>query len=150
MLQSMVMSAQTDTELYRVLMPDSYNWKEFHELAMAWGSHASFNFNSIDLRYSDLKASKLYYAAERLKKPEELSDTFRDTLISDLRKNAKAFLKGLIVDGDYLGIQYYAQFAIIKKTNIDEIIEFANAQEQEEIAAYLNEYKVNTLRMKVK
>ena len=139
-----VKSAETEQELIKVLMPGKSTKTERGNLEFAklWNNNAEFNFRPIDAGFSELKCvDKLKYAEIRLQYSDTLDTSIKETLIKYLSRNAKEFIKKCIDLESVAYLESYEKFDIIKKTNIDEMIEYANKQKKKMFIKHLEKYK---------
>ena len=139
-----VRSAQTDEIKYKVWMGGDCTQGEYcYTLASSWGRNATFNFNAVDEFFPKIKGvyHKLRVALNRLHYPIDLTDEQKEMYSSYIVHSAKNAVK-LCIDTDDMELLLSCEpLGIIKKNNIDELLEYATEKKAVSFTAYLLEYK---------
>ncbi len=139
-----VRSAQTDEIKYKVWMGADRTQGEYcYTLASSWGRNATFNFNAIDEMFPKIKGiyHKIKVAMNRLRYPVDLTDEQKEIYRSYIVRSAKNAVK-LCIDTDDMKLLLSCEpLGIIKKNNIDELLEYATEKKAVSFTAYLLEYK---------
>lgn len=139
-----VRSAQTDEIKYKVWMGGDCTQGEYcYTLASSWGRNATFNFNAVDEFFPKIKGAyhKLRVALNRLRYPIDLTDEQKEMYRSYIVRSAKNAVK-LCIDTDDMELLLSCEpLGIIKKNNIDELLEYATEKKAVQFTAYLLEYK---------
>ena len=139
-----VRSAQTDEIKYKVWMgADGIRSKYCNILESSWGRNATFNFNAVDEFFPKIKGMyhKIRVALNRLHYPIDLTDEQKEMYRSYIVRSAKNAVK-LCIDTDDMELLLTIEtFGIIKKNNIDELLEYATEKKAVQFTAYLLEYK---------
>ena len=139
-----VRSAQTDEIKYKVWMGGDCTQGEYcYTLASSWGRKATFNFNAVDEFFPKIKGTyhKIRVALNRLHYPIDLTDEKKEMYRSYIVRSAKNAVK-LCIDTDDMELLLTIEtFGIIKKNNIDELLEYATEKKAVSFTAYLLEYK---------
>ena len=139
-----VRSAQTDEIKYKVWMGGDCTQGEYcYTLASSWGRNATFNFNAVDEFFPKIKGvyHKIKVAMNRLHYPIDLTDEQKEMYRSYIVRSAKNAVK-LCIDTDDMELMLdLEQFGVIKKSNIDELLEYATEKKAVQFTAYLLEYK---------
>lgn len=137
-------SAQTDEIKYKVWMGADRTQGEYcYTLASSWGRNATFNFNAIDEMFPKIKGiyHKIKVAMNRLRYPVDLTDEQKEIYRSYIVRSAKNAVK-LCIDTDDMKLLLSCEpLGIIKKNNIDELLEYATEKKAVSFTAYLLEYK---------
>ena len=139
-----VRSAQTDEIKYKVWMGGDCTQGEYcYTLASSWGRNATFNFNAVDEFFPKIKGvyHKIKVAINRLRYPVDLTDEQKEMYSSYIVRSAKNAVK-LCIDTDDMELLLSCEpLGIIKKNNIDELLEYATEKKAVQFTAYLLEYK---------
>ena len=139
-----VRSAQTDEIKYKVWMGADRTQGEYcYTLASSWGRNATFNFNAVDEFFPKIKGvyHKIKVAMNRLRYPVDLTDEQKEMYRSYIVHSAKNAVK-LCIDTDDIELLLSCKpLGIIKKNNIDELLEYATEKKAVSFTAYLLEYK---------
>lgn len=139
-----VRSAQTDEIKYKVWMGGDCTQGEYcYTLASSWGRNATFNFNAVDEFFPKIKGvyHKIRVALNRLRYPIDLTDEQKEMYSSYIVHSAKNAVK-LCIDTDDMELLLSCEpLGIIKKNNIDELLEYATEKKAVQFTAYLLEYK---------
>ena len=139
-----VRSAQTDEIKYKVWMGGDCTQGEYcYTLASSWGRNATFNFNAVDEFFPKIKGMyhKIRVALNRLHYPIDLTDEKKEMYRSYIVRSAKNAVK-LCIDTDDMELLLSCEpLGIIKKNNIDELLEYATEKKAVQFTAYLLEYK---------
>ena len=139
-----VRSAQTDEIKYKVWMGGDCTQGEYcYTLASSWGRNATFNFNAVDEFFPKIKGMyhKIKVAMNRLRYPVDLTDEQKEIYRSYIVRSAKNAVK-LCIDTDDMELLLSCEpLGIIKKNNIDELLEYATEKKAVQFTAYLLEYK---------
>ena len=139
-----VRSAQTDEIKYKVWMgADGIRSKYCNILESSWGRNATFNFNAVDEFFPKIKGMyhKFKVAMNRLHYPIDLTDEQKEMYRSYIVRSAKNAVK-LCIDTDDMEMMLdLEQLGVIKKSNIDELLEYATEKKAVQFTAYLLEYK---------
>ena len=139
-----VRSAQTDEIKYKVWMgADSAQRSYRIMLLLSWGKNATFNFNAVDEMFPKIKGAyhKLRFAMNRLHYPIDLTDNQKEKYKSYIVQSADDAVK-LCIDTDDMELLLSCEpLGIIKKNNIDELLEYASEKKAVQFTAYLLEYK---------
>ena len=139
-----VRSAQTDEIKYKVWMGGDCTQGEYcYTLASSWGRNATFNFNAVDEFFPKIKGvyHKIKVAINRLRYPIDLTDEQKEMYRSYIVRSAKNAVK-LCIDTDDMELLLSCEpLGIIKKNNIDELLEYATEKKAVQFTAYLLEYK---------
>lgn len=139
-----VRSAQTDEIKYKVWMGGDCTQGEYcYTLASSWGRNATFNFNAVDEMFPKIKGiyHKIKVAMNRLRYPVDLTDEQKEIYRSYIVRSAKNAVK-LCIDTDDMELLLSCEpLGIIKKNNIDELLEYATEKKAVRFTAYLLEYK---------
>ena len=109
----------------------------------SWGRNATFNFNAVDEFFPKIKGvyHKIKVAMNRLRYPVDLTDEQKEMYSSYIVHSAKNAVK-LCIDTDDMELMLdLEQFGVIKKSNIDELLEYATEKKAVQFTAYLLEYK---------
>ena len=139
-----VKSAETDEIKYKVWMGMEGSHSPYAcLLASAWGKNATFNFVALDDFFSDIKGTenKLAVAINRLKYPIDLTESKKEDYIKYLGRNAKTLVQNCIDKADMEQLVFLSQFDIMKKNNIDAMIDYASKAKAVQFSAYLMDYK---------
>lgn len=139
-----VRSAETGEIKYKVWMgSDPKQRKYYCTLTSSWGKNATFNFGALDAAFSGIKGveHKIKVALNRLRYPENLSDGQRDSYVAYLVRSAKDLITSCIDSDDMETLLYCEPFGVIKKNNIDDLLEYAAKAKAIQFSAYLMEYK---------
>ena len=139
-----VRSAQTDEIKYKVWMGADRTQGEYcYTLASSWGRNATFNFNAVDEFFPKIKEAyhKIRVALNRLRYPIDLTDEQKEMYRSYIVRSAKNAVK-LCIDTDDMELLHSCEpLGLIKKNNIDELLEYATEKKAVSFTAYLLEYK---------
>ena len=139
-----VRSAQTDEIKYKVWMgADGIRSKYCNILESSWGRNATFNFNAVDEFFPKIKGMyhKIRVALNRLHYPVDLTDEHKEMYRSYIVRSAKNAVK-LCIDTDDMELLHILEtIGVIKKSNIDELLEYATEKKVVSFTAYLLEYK---------
>ena len=139
-----VRSAQTDEIKYKVWMgADGIRSKYCNILESSWGRNATFNFNAVDEFFPKIKGMyhKIRVALNRLRYPVDLTDEQKEMYRSYIVRSAKNAVK-LCIDTDDMEMMLdLEQLGVIKKNNINELLEYATEKKAVQFTAYLLEYK---------
>ena len=139
-----VRSAQTDEIKYKVWMgADGIRSEYCNILESSWGRNATFNFNAVDEFFPKIKGMyhKIRVALNRLHYPIDLTDEHKEMYRSYIVRSAKNAVK-LCIDTDDMELMIALEaFGVIKKNNIEELIEYATEKKAVSFTAYLLEYK---------
>ena len=139
-----VRSAQTDEIKYKVWMgADGIRSEYCNILESSWGRNATFNFNAVDEFFPKIKGMyhKIRVALNRLHYPIDLTDEHKEMYRSYIVRSAKNAVK-LCIDTDDMEMMLdLEQLGVIKKSNIDELLEYATEKKAVQFTAYLLEYK---------
>ena len=139
-----VRSAQTDEIKYKVWMgADGIRSEYCNMLESSWGRNATFNFNAVDEFFPKIKGMyhKFKVAMNRLHYPIDLTDEQKEMYRSYIVRSAKNAVK-LCIDTDDMEMMLdLEQLGVIKKSNIDELLEYATEKKAVQFTAYLLEYK---------
>ena len=139
-----VRSAQTDEIKYKVWMgADGIRSKYCNILESSWGRNATFNFNAVDEFFPKIKGvyHKIKVAMNRLRYPVDLTDKQKEIYRSYIVRSAKNAVK-LCIDTDDMEMMLdLEQLGVIKKNNINELLEYATEKKAVQFTAYLLEYK---------
>ena len=137
-------SAQTDEIKYKVWMgADGIRSEYCNILESSWGRNATFNFNAVDEFFPKIKGTyhKIRVALNRLHYPIDLTDEKKEMYRSYIVRSAKNEVK-LCIDTDDMELLLSCEpLGIIKKNNIDELLEYATEKKAVQFTAYLLEYK---------
>ena len=139
-----VRSAETEEIKFVLPMFADEKHYDYHSvLTGSWGGHADYNFAKLDEFFPGIKGvpNKIKAAVHRLRWPVELTDKAKDAYTAYLSKSAKDLVKGCIDAGDMETLIFCEPCGILKKNNIDELIEYATKAKSVEFAAYLMGYK---------
>ena len=139
-----VRSADTDEIKYKVWMgSDPKQRKYYCTLTSSWGRCASFNFSALDDAFAGIKGvdHKIRVALNRLRYPEMLSDTQKSTYIAYLVRTAKDLIISCINNDDMETLLFCEPYGVIKKNNIDDLLDYAAKKKATQFSAYLIEYK---------
>ena len=141
-----VRSAQTDEIKYKVWMGSDRTQGEYcNILESSWGRNATFNFNAVDEFFPKIKGMyhKIRVALNRLHYPIDLTDEHKEMYRSYIVRSAKNAVK-LCIDTDDMEMMLdLEQLGVIKKNNINELLEYATEKKAVSFTAYLLEYKEN-------
>ena len=141
-----VRSAQTDEIKYKVWMGANGIRSEYcNILESSWGRNATFNFNAVDEFFPKIKGMyhKIRVALNRLHYPIDLTDEHKEMYRSYIVRSAKNAVK-LCIDTDDMEMMLdLEQLGVIKKNNINELVEYATEKKAVSFTAYLLEYKEN-------
>ena len=139
-----VRSAQTDEIKYKVWMgADGIRSEYCNILESSWGRNATFNFNAVDEFFPKIKGMyhKFKVAMNRLHYPIDLTDEHKEMYRSYIVRSAKNAVK-LCIDTDDMEMMLdLEQLGVIKKNNINELLEYATEKKAVQFTAYLLEYK---------
>lgn len=135
-------------------------WNLHRLLREAWGNNNSFDFSSVDRFFKSIKepSIKVSIAVIRLLNPFELSEEARKNYESYLSRNAAGIIRQLIdadpKRSDLVWItdafssfipqsifELTDKLELLKKTNIDELIEYAQKENHTEWLAFLMDWK---------
>ena len=139
-----VRSADTDEIKYKVWMgSDPKQRKYYCTLTSSWGKCASFNFSALDEAFSGIKGvnHKIKVALNRLQYPEMLSDAQKNAYVTYLVRSAKDLIVSCIDNDDMETLLFCEPFGVIKKNNIDDLLDYAAKKKATQFSAYLIEYK---------
>ena len=144
-----VRSAQTDEIKYKVWMgADGIRSKYCNILESSWGRNATFNFNAVDEFFPKIKGMyhKIRVALNRLHYPVDLTDEHKEMYRSYIVRSAKNAVK-LCIDTDDMELLHILEtIGVIKKSNIDELLEYATEKKAVQFTAYLLEYKESNFK----
>ena len=139
-----VRSAQTDEIKYKVWMgADGIRGEYCNILESSWGRNATFNFNAVDEFFPKIKGAyhKIRVALNRLHYPVDLTDEHKEMYRSYIVRSAKNAVK-LCIDTDDMELLHILEtIGVIKKSNINELLEYATEKKAVQFTAYLLEYK---------
>lgn len=139
-----VRSAKTNEIKYKVWMGADKTQRSYYcTLKSSWGRNATFNFNAVDEFFPKIKGvyHKIKVAMNRLRYPVDLTDEQKEMYSSYIVHSAKNAVK-LCIDTDDMELMLdLEQFGVIKKSNIDELLEYATEKKAVQFTAYLLEYK---------
>ena len=139
-----VRSAQTDEIKYKVWMGADRTQRSYYcTLLSSWGRNATFNFNAVDEFFLKIKGTyhKLRVALNRLRYPVDLTDEQKEIYRSYIVRSAKNAVK-LCIDTDDMELMLdLEQFGVIKKNNIDELLEYATEKKAVQFSTYLLDKK---------
>lgn len=139
-----VRSAETDEIKFMIPMVSDPRQRSYYcTLTSSWGKNAGFNFDALDTFFPNIKGApiKLEVAVSRLRYPVELNDSQREAYISYLTRAAKDLVKSCIDRDDMDTLLLCEPFGILKKNNIDDLLEYASKKNAVSFSAYLLEYK---------
>ena len=138
-----VLSADNNQIKYSVTMESDGSSAHRSVLEDSWGPGTTFNFRAFDNYFTKIKGAelKLRTAISRLKDPVDLSDTGRQSYVAYIVRNAKKIMKDLIDSNDLDSISFFESFGTIKKSNIDELIDYAVNKQAVAFSAFLMNYK---------
>lgn len=139
-----VRKAETDEIKYKVWMGSDYKQRKYYcTLASSWGKNATFNFAALDMMFPDIKGTehKIRVALNRIRYPEKLSNAQRDEYIAYLVRCAKDLITRCIDCGDMETLLFCEPFGVIKKSNIENMLDYAVQKNAVQFSAYLQEYK---------
>ena len=139
-----VRSAQTDEIKYKVWMGISGNTSSYSYLiSSCWGEHASFDFKRFDNSFGEIKGlqNKLNIALNRLRYPVDLDESTKKSYMAYIVRMAKDVMKKCIDADDMDTLMLCEPFGIIKKANIDEMLDYAVTKQQAQFSAYFIDYK---------
>ena len=123
-----VRSAKTNEIKYKVWMGADKTQRSYYcTLKSSWGRNATFNFNAVDEFFPKIKGvyHKIKVAMNRLRYPVDLTDEQKEMYSSYIVHSAKNAVK-LCIDTDDMELMLdLEQFGVIKKSNIDELLEYA-------------------------
>lgn len=146
-----VRSSKDDSEKYRVRMPMGQKRKVYCTYASSWGKNAKFNFCAIDDIFNDLTPdAKLDYVFNRLHWQEGISEEMLDTLKKYISRNTKAIIVRICKKDTVDELGLFEPFGIIKKNNIDEMIDAATKAKAKKCTAWLLDWQNNNLSAKEK
>lgn len=139
-----VRSAETNEIKYRVWMggESSQAWY-YGTLYNSWGKNATFNFRAVDEVFSKISGPehKIKVALNRLRYPEMLSEDYKSVYIAYLSRFAKSLVISCIDNDDIETVVFCEPFGIIKKSNIDDFLDYAAKKKAPQFSAYFMEYK---------
>ena len=139
-----VRSAQTDEIKYKVWMgADGIRSEYCNILESSWGRNATFNFNAVDEFFPKIKGTyhKIRVALNRLHYPIDLTDEKKEMYRSYIVRSAKNEVK-LCIDTDDMELLLSCEpLGIIKKNNIDELLEYATEKKAVQFSTYLLDKK---------
>ena len=139
-----VRSAQTDEIKYKVWMgADGIRGEYCNILESSWGRNATFNFNAVDEFFPKIKRMyhKIRVALNRLHYPIDLTDEKKEMYRSYIVRSAKNAVK-LCIDTDDMELLLSCEpLGIIKKNNIDELLEYATEKKAVQFSTYLLDKK---------
>ena len=139
-----VRSAESDEIKFKVWMgADPSQRKYYCTLTSSWGKNASFNFLALDEAFAGIKGvdHKIRVALNRLRYPVMLSDTYKSSYVAYLVRSAKDLIKMCIDYDDMETLMFCEPFGVIKKNNIDDMLEYAAQNKAIQFSAYFIEYK---------
>lgn len=139
-----VRSAETDEIKYKVWMGSDPKQRMYYcTLTSSWGKNASFNFIAMDNAFAGIKgiSNKIKVAINRLKYPVMLSERQKNTYVTYLVRFAKDLIEMCIDDDDMELMLFCEPFGVIKKNNIDDLLEYSAQKKATQFSAYLMEYK---------
>ncbi|MBR5187075.1 MAG: leucine-rich repeat protein, partial [Clostridia bacterium] len=139
-----VRSAETDEIKYKIPMVSDPKQRMYYcTLTSSWGKNATFHFAALDNIFSKIKGVtiKINVALTRLRYPVNLSDSQKKIYENYLVRSAKD-LVSLCVDSDDMETLILCEpFGILKKDNIDALIDYAAKANAVTFSAYLMNYK---------
>lgn len=144
-----VRSAESDEIKYRVLMEADSSQRQYYcILTSGWGHNASFAFREVDKFFDKIKGAnyKLRLALSRLKYKFDLDSEYEKKYFAYITKNGKAAVKLCVDNDDHEMLQLCADTGAIKKSNITELIKYANEKCNVAATAFLMEYKQRHLK----
>ena len=109
-------------------MGSDYKQRKYYcTLASSWGRNATFNFAALDMMFPDIKGTehKIRVALNRIRYPEKLSNAQRDEYIAYLVRCAKDLITRCIDCGDMETLLFCEPFGVIKKSNIENMLDYA-------------------------
>lgn len=139
-----VRSAETDEIKYKVWMGSDPKQRMYYcTLTSSWGKNASFNFIAMDNAFAGIKgiSNKIKVAINRLKYPVMLSEGQKNAYVTYLVRSAKDLVKMCIDNDDMELLLFCEPFGVIKKNNIDDLLEYSAKKKATQFSAYLIEYK---------
>ncbi len=139
-----VRSAETDEIKYKVWMGTTGNTSSYvYDLAHYWGEKASFNFKEFDDNFGEIKGlkHKVNIALNRLRYPVDLTESAQKAYVAYITRMAKDVMRKCIDEDDMDTLMLCETFGIIKKTNIDEMLDYAVSKQQVQFSAYFIDYK---------
>ena len=139
-----VRSAETGEIKYRLPMFTNGDDKNFaYVLRKSWDAHGQFKFKDLDNHFQEIKGVpyKIRAAVNRLQWPMDLSDTDREDYVRYLVRMGKDVVKYCVDQGNMEILELCAPLGVLKKNNIDELIEYAAQNQSVEISACLMNYK---------
>ena len=138
-----VRSAQTDEIKFIIPRFAQDNHYDYHSVLGNWGGHAEFDFAGLDEFFPNIKGvpNKIKAAVYRLRWPVNMTDKAKEAYTAYLSKAAKDLVKSCIDSKDMETLSFCAPFGVLKKNNIDELIEYATKAKAVEFSAYLMAYK---------
>ena len=141
-----VVSSDSKEFLYRVLMEPDGTWKHAKMFCDAWETPGVFNFEIFDEYFPNIKSNdiKTNTALFRIKEPYQLSDVAREKYLKHLQRNATTIVKDFI-DNDSKSFELISNSGLLKKNNIDELSEYANAKNSTEWTAFLLDWKAKNI-----
>ena len=141
-----VKSAETEEVKYKVWMnmDSSYN---VSFLAFAWDAHATFKFALLDKFFSAIKGieEKSVIAMNRLQYPVDLKESKKESYIKYLERNANILIQNCIDREDMEKMLFLQNLGIIKRNNIDSMIDYAAKVKAVQFSTHLMGYKTNEL-----
>ena len=139
-----VRSAKTNEIKYKVWMGADKTQRSYYcTLKSSWGRNATFNFNAVDEFFPKIKGMyhKIRVALNRLHYPIDLTDEKKEMYRSYIVRSAKNAVK-LCIDTDDMELMHILEtIGVIKKSNINELLEYATEKKAVQFTAYLLEYK---------
>ncbi len=155
-----VKSAEDGTLKYVIPMHCDGTYKMYNWMMSAWGNDNSFGFESLDRHFKSIQKPyiKTKIAMTRLSYPYNLTDEAKKVYETYLKRNAvgivEQFIDGYNDDAafTYAAIDFSphikhrafelaSTWGLLKKTNIDELIEYAQKKECTEWVAFLLDWK---------
>lgn len=141
-----VRSAETDTVKYKVHMAADPGQRDYQcLLASAWGHHATFSFEALDVFFSKIKKKKPQVALSRLTYRTALSPEMEEKYVKYICKMAKDVIVYCIDNHDMDALRLCAQIGAVKENNIEELLSYATQKGCAEAAAFLLDYKIKHL-----
>ena len=136
-------SAETGQIKYEVSMVANDDADYRYELEKGWGKHGEFSFKDLDELFPEMKKKeyKITLALNRLRWPVDLTEEAKAVYVAYLCRFAKDVVKTCI-DGDNMeAFLICAPLGVLKKNNMDELMEYALKAQAVEFSAYLMNYK---------
>ena len=137
-----VLSATTGLRKFSVSLPQTDTFESAEILRAGWKPDCVFNYKAIDYCFPKLYSfhSKLQTCIIRLKEPIGLSDEAEEQYQTYLKKNSRKALTDLIDRNDMDGFIACSEIGMIKKTNLNDLIEYANKKNALSFSAFLLAY----------